>query len=420
MGLLNVDSLKPGMILEKNLVAFNGRFLLPRGAVLTSGHIQTMKVWGVVEADIQGEEGCETDNKLETEIPKEILKQAEREVKALFSGPVLRSPMKEIYSLALERRAMALKSGMEEPAPRKGSASFARGKKTGGSTVKGGITPSDLVSQELRLASLPDVYYRIMEVINSARSSASHIAEAVSKDTSLVARLLKLVNSAFYGFPSKIDTVPRAVAIIGTKELSTLALGITAVQYFNNIPPDFVDMKNFWTHSVACGVYARLLASEKVGVSEERLFVAGLLHDLGKLVIFRQIPFSAREAMELSEEKGIPVWQAEREVMGFDHSHVGALLLREWRIPAHLEAAVRFHHSPLPSSYSMESSLLNVADSLAIAMGAGKSGSAVVPEIDVETWAATALSGGVFQPVVRQGDRQIGDITAAFLGNNGV
>ena len=106
--------------------------------------------------------------------------------------------------------------------------------------------------------------------------------------------------------------------------------------------------------------------------------------------------------------------------MGFDHSHVGALLLREWRIPAHLEAAVRFHHSPLPSSYSMESSLLNVADSLAIAMGAGKSGSAVVPEIDVETWAATALSGGVFQPVVRQGDRQIGDITAAFLGNNGV
>ena len=352
-----------------------------------------MKVWGVVER-IFREKRLRNGQQTGAEIPKEILKQAEREVKALYSGPVLRSPMKEIYSLALERRAMALKSGMEEPAPRKGSASFARGKKTGGSRVKGGITPSDLVSQELRLASLPDVYYRIMEVINSARSSASHIAEAVSKDTSLVARLLKLVNSAFYGFPSKIDTVPRAVAIIGTKELSTLALGITAVQYFNNIPPDFVDMKNFWTHSVACGVYARLLASEKVGVSEERLFVAGLLHDLGKLVIFRQIPFSAREAMELSEEKGIPVWQAEREVMGFDHSHVGALLLREWRIPAHLEAAVRFHHSPLPSSYSMESSLLNVADSLAIA-GGRKERLGRCAEIDVETWAATALSGGV-------------------------
>jgi putative nucleotidyltransferase with HDIG domain len=419
VGLLNVDSLKPGMILEKNLMAFNGRFLLPGGTVLTAGHIQTMKVWGVVEADIRGEEGRETGKLLDTEIPKEVLKQAESSVKAMFPKPVVRSPMKEIYSLALERRAMALKSGKDDWDGVKTPPAFSREKK-GGGKVKGGIAPADLVSQELRLASLPDVYYRIMEVINSARSSASHIAEAVSKDTSLVARLLKLVNSAFYGFPSKIDTVPRAVAIIGTKELSTLALGITAVQYFNNIPPEFVDMKNFWTHSVACGVYARLLASEKVGVSEERLFVAGLLHDLGKLVIFRQIPFSAREAMELSEAKKIPMWQAEREVMGFDHAHVGALLLREWRIPAHLESAVRFHHSPLPSSYTMESSLLNVADSLAIAMNIGKSGSLIVPEIDDDTWAATGLSGGVFQPVVRQGDRQIGDIAAAFLGDGAV
>ena len=420
MGLLNVDSLKPGMILDKNLMAFNGRFLLPGGTVLTMGHIQTMKVWGVVEADIRGEEGRETGKMLDAEIPKEILKQAEADVKALFPKPAARSPMKEIYALALERRAVALKSGKDEAPVMKSPPTFSRDRKAGAGRVKGGITPADLVSQELRLASLPDVYYRIMEVINSARSSASHIAEAVNKDTSLVARLLKLVNSAFYGFPSKIDTVPRAVAIIGTKELSTLALGITAVQYFNHIPPEFVDMKGFWTHSVACGVYARLLASEKVGVSEERLFVAGLLHDLGKLVIFRQIPFSAREALEMSEAKKIPVWQAEREVMGFDHAQVGALLLREWRIPAHLEAAVRFHHAPLPSSYTLESSILNVADSLAIAMGIGRGGSAIVPEIDDETWAAAGLSGGVFQPVVRQGDRQIGDIAATFLGDGGI
>ncbi len=417
MGLLNVDSLQPGMILDKNLIAFNGRFLLPKGTVLTSGHIKTMKVWGVVEADIQGEEGRESGKMLEAEIPKEILKQAESAVKTLFTKPVLRTPMKEIYSLALERRAVALKSGKGGPEAIKAAREFPRDSQLRKGRIKGEITPADLVSQELKLASLPDVYYRIMEVINSARSSASHIAQAVSKDTSLVARLLKLVNSAFYGFPSKIDTVARAVAIIGTKELSTLALGITAVQYFNDIPPEFVDMKNFWTHSVACGVYARLLASEKVGISEERLFVGGLLHDLGKLVIFRQVPFSAREAMALSEEKRIPMWQAEREVMGFDHAHVGALLLREWRIPAHLEAGVRFHHSPLPSSYTLEASLINVADSLAIAMGIGRSGSAIVPEIDDETWAAAGLSGGVFQPVVRQGDRQIGDITATFLGD---
>jgi putative nucleotidyltransferase with HDIG domain len=258
-----------------------------------------------------------------------------------------------------------------------------------------------------------------MEVISSARSSASHIAETVSRDTSLLSRLLKLVNSSFYGFPSKIETVSRAVAIIGTKELSTLALGISVVQYFNGIPPEFVDMKNFWKHSVACGVYARLLASEKPGVSEERLFVAGLLHDLGKLVLYRRVPSLAREAMELSAEKRIPVCEAEREVLGFDHAQVGALLLKEWKIPVPLETAVRFHHSPSGIPSALEPSLLNVADTLAIAMGMGKSGSSVVPEIGKDSWETTGLSVGVFQPVVRQGDKQIDDITAAFLGNGG-
>jgi len=420
MGLLSVDQLKPGMILEKNLLAFNGRFLLPKGAVLTEGHIRTMKVWGVVEADIEGEVGAGADEPMVPEIPGEILRQAESSVKALFARPPLRSPMKGIYVLALERTAAALTEGRNGAAGEQPDNGFPRGKKKGtAGKIKGSLTPPDLVSRELRLASLPDVYYRIMEVINSARSSASHIAETVSRDTSLLARLLKLVNSAFYGFPSKIETVSRAVAVIGTKELSTLALGITAVQYFNDIPPEYVDMKNFWRHSVACGVYARLLASEKAGVSEERLFVGGLLHDLGKLVLYRQIPFLAREAMELSAEKRIPICEAEREVLGFDHAQVGALLLKEWKIPAPLETAVRFHHGSAGFPSALEPSLLNVADTLAIAMGMGKSGSSVVAEIEPAAWEAAGLSGGVFQPVVRQGDRQIDDITAAFLGNGG-
>ena len=420
MGLLNVDQLRPGMTLEKDLKAFNGRFLLPRGAVLTEAHIRTMKVWGVVEAEIEGAEQPSDEEKAAPIIPIEILRQAENAVKAKFSSPPTATPMKEIYGLALERAAFALSHEKEWPEGGGGNKAFSRGKiprKDG--RVKGAIAPADLVSRELTLASLPDVYYRIMEVINSARSSASHIADVVSKDTSLLARLLKLVNSAFYGFPSKIETVSRAVAIIGTRELSTLALGITAVQYFQNIPPEFIDMKGFWRHSVACGVYARLLASEKVGLSEERLFVAGLLHDVGKLVLYRQIPFSAREAMEMSMTKQIPVWQAERELLGFDHAQVGALLLREWKIGGPLETMVRFHHNPAGAAQPLEAALLSTADTLAIAMGFAKSGTFAVSAIDKETWSAVGLSAGVFSPIVRQGDRQIDDIAAAFLGDGG-
>lgn len=420
MGLLNVDQLRPGMTLEKDLKAFNGRFLLPRGAVLTETHIRTMKVWGVVEAEIEGAEQSSDEERTPLVIPNEILRQAEESVKGRFAESPTATPIKEIYGLALERTAMALSDGKEWPDRGGSHKPFSRGKsprRSGG--VKGNITPTDLVSRELTLASLPDVYYRIMEAINSARSSASHIADVVSKDTSLLARLLKLVNSAFYGFPSKIETVSRAVAIIGTRELSTLALGITAVQYFQNIPPEFANMRGFWMHSVACGVYARLLASEKVGLSEERLFVAGLLHDVGKLVLYRQIPSSAREAIELSMEERIPVWQAERELLGFDHAQVGALLLKEWKIVGPLDTMVRFHHNPMGVPQPLEAALLSTADALAIAMGFGNSGTSVASDIDRDTWSEVGLSTGVFPPVVRQGDRQIDDIAAAFLGDGG-
>lgn len=420
MGLLHVDQLQAGMVLEKNLLAFNGRFLLPRGIVLTEKHIQTMKVWGVVEASVEGDLPAEPLKDAAASMPPEVVQEAGRSLETLFPSTPSTSPMKDFYSVAMERTTAAL---MRDRSQRGAQAQQPRSpaRRLSSNIPNLSVTASDLVSRELQLASLPDVYYRIMEVINSTRSSASHIAEAVGKDTSLLSRLLRLVNSAFYGFPSKIETVTRAVAIVGTRELSTLALGVAAVQYFNDIPSEYVDMKSFWRHSVACacGVYARLMASEKIGVSEERLFVSGLLHDLGKLVLFRQVPLSARNAIELALAKKIPLCEAEREILGFDHAYLGALLLREWKIPSPLENAVRFHHSPLSSSSPLDPALLASADALAMATGFSGSGSVVMPQISPEIWAETGLSAAVFQPVILQGGRQIEDITNAFLGNGG-
>lgn len=414
MGLLSVDQLKTGMVLENNLVAFNGRCLLPKGAVLTEKHLQTMKIWDVIEADIEGEASSNPVYEVSPDIPPGVFREAERSVQGLFSSLPVESPMKEMYAIALARTAEVFRDGAVHPFPDVLSPSGKQALKS--AKIKGTVTPADLVSRELHLVSLPDVYYRVMEVIDSARSSAAYIAEVVSKDTSLLARLLELVNSALYGFPSKIETASRAVALIGTKELSILALGIIVVQYFNDTSPELVDMKSFWRHSVACGVYARLLASEKVGVSEEHLFVAGLLHDLGKLVFYRQIPLTAKDVMELAAAEKIPFCKAESELLGFDHAQVGALLLREWKIPGSLETIVRFHHNPLASGVPLEPALLNVADGLSIAAAPGRNGSLVIPEIPPEIWGKTGLSAAVFQSVIRLGDRQIDEITATFLG----
>ncbi len=412
MALVRVDHLKTGMVLEKDLVAFNGRFLLPSGAILTEKHIQTMKIWGVAEVAVMEDENEDLTPETAPEITPEIFARAEDLLAPLFLTKPEESPMKEIYEVGLDRIvASLLRNEIPDVLP-----SFPPGRSGGKKPDTGRVlTPADLVSREVRLASLPDVYYRIMEVINSARSSASQIAETVSKDTSLLTKLLKLVNSAFYGFPSKIETVSRAVAIIGTKELSTLALGIAAVQYFTDISPEYIDMKNFWRHSIACGVYARLLASEKLGVSEERLFVAGLLHDIGKLVLFRQAPQQARQALEYAFTNRIPLVAAEREILGFDHAQLGAALLREWKIPSSLETCVRFHHSPHASQSVLEATLLSAANSLAIAALQGRSGTVVVPEISSSLWKDTGVSAAVFSTVVLQGERQIADISSSFL-----
>ncbi len=413
MALVHVDHLKAGMVLEKDLLAFNGRFLLPSGASLTEKHIQTMKIWGVAEVAVMADQNEDFSIEAAPEISPEIFARGEDLLAPLFPTKPQESPMKEMYDVGLDRIVAALLRNESPDVPRSFPSERPGGEKPDTDRV---LTPADLVSREVRLASLPDVYYRIMEVINSARSSASQIAETVSKDSSLLTKLLKLVNSAFYGFPSKVETVSRAVAIIGTKELSTLALGIAAVQYFTDISPEYLDMKDFWRHSIACGVYARLLASEKLGVSEERLFVAGLLHDIGKLVLFRQVPRQARRALEYACSNRVLLSAAEREILGFDHAQLGAALLREWKIPTALENCVRFHHAPHASQSVLEATLLSAANSLAIAALQGRSGTPLVPDISPSLWKETGVPSAVFATVVLQGERQIADITSTFLG----
>ena len=125
------------------------------------------------------------------------------------------------------------------------------------------MDPSSLVGEDTQLASLPNIFMEITDVLSDPRSSAINIANVISKDPSLSAKLLKIVNSAFYNFPSRIDTISRAVMIIGSKQLSALALGTSIIRIFQDIPSDLVNMKSFWEHSLACGIGARMIASYK-------------------------------------------------------------------------------------------------------------------------------------------------------------
>ena len=226
-------------------------------------------------------------------------------------------------------------------------------------------TPKELVSGAVRLVSLPEVCIRVNQMLEDPNVSAADLGRVISQDTGLAARLLKIVNSSFYGFPSRIETISRAVTIIGLRELRGLVLAASAIETFSRIPTDIFNMAQFWRHSVYCGVVAQLLAQRCHVLHSERLFVAGLLHDIGKLIICNRLPKHARVVQqELLKEIELD-FVIEKRVLGYDHTDVGGELLSEWNMPQALCDAVTFHHRPNEAKNNkIEVALVHIANSL--------------------------------------------------------
>jgi HD-like signal output (HDOD) protein len=250
--------------------------------------------------------------------------------------------------------------------------------------------PQSLIKSDIELMSLPDIYLRIERVIKDQDSSARHIAAIISQDPNLSAKLLKIVNSAFYGFKQKIDTISRAVTIVGHNQINDLVLGTSVMAFFHDIPSSLMNMNLFWEHSVACGTCARWIAGARKFPNLESFFVAGLLHDLGKLIILKNLPRQAKAVLRQVRHSDCFYYQTERELIGFDHTQVGKALAEQWKLPAGLEQAIGGHHPPWSLPLEAEAALIFVADNLANALGCGSSGERLVsPQL---TYAVDLLS----------------------------
>lgn len=414
MGWVGVECLEEGMILGADLVTSDGRFLLPQGMVLQDRHIKTGKAWGVRRVDILGLDQDQANAARVNEIGPEYLEQSR-----LLLEPFLRCVtddhpgIREIVRVTVERAALELAAGEQPERCMEGQLPAPDHRVT--RSEDGEEAAEKLVQIQEKLVTLPAVYGRIMEVLESPYSSAFHIAELVSKDSSLSAKLLKLVNSPLYAFPSRIDSISRAVALLGTRELSSLALGLSVVSAFEGIPVATLNMKQFWKHSVSAAVYAGLIAAHARGASRERCFTGGLLHDLGWLVMLSKMPGACAQVMFLSRTQGAPLYQVEQELLGFDHAQVGGMLCRKWRLPDSLTEMIRFHHAPEQASVPLEAGIVHLANILAVAVGVGASGQGVLPSLSDSAWDLVGMSPCDIGPLVRQADRQVADILHVFL-----
>jgi HD-like signal output (HDOD) protein len=276
--------------------------------------------------------------------------------------------------------------------------------------------PNDLLRGYVEVSSLPTIFTRINEAVNNPRSSMNEIGRIISEDAGLTARLLMVVNSAFFNFPQRIDSIAKAVSIVGTQQLRDLALATSIIKLFKGIPEDLVNMENFWKHSIGVGIAARTIATFRREMNIERFFVAGILHDVGRLLMFAKIPDLSRESISHAHKNGMLLFVAEAERIGFDHSAVGRALVSNWKLPHHLEEIIAFHHKPEASTrFPIETAIVHVADIIAHAMELGTSGEKFVPPLNTAAWDKLALPISVLAPAYEQIERQYNDAAKLIL-----
>jgi putative nucleotidyltransferase with HDIG domain len=418
MGRLSIDQIKPGMLTGEDLVSANGRVLLGKGVELTEKHLRVLKMWNIMDAEIDGVSAEDAGAASASTLDPEILQEAINKTKQRFLLTDLEHPaIHELFRLCTLRQAGRIaEAGFTEAQATLECPVVYTGVGEPGVNLPH-INAANLLKDRIKLPTLPDIFVQIQDVINNPRSSGHSIANVIGKDAGLAARLLRLVNSPFYGFPSKVDTLSRAVTIVGTKQLSTLALGVTVTRMFVDIPEDLVDLKSFWRHSVACGLFARALAKHKKISNSERLFVGGLLHDIGRMVIYGYLSGHAREALLRARETPSPLHGIESQVMGCTHQAMGAALLRKWRFPLTLESMVSYHHAPMKSKQPMDSAIVHIADLVVNALEMGSSGEQLLPPLDHQAWEMIGIPASVLGPSVNQLDSQLNEIVQFFFSD---
>jgi HD-like signal output (HDOD) protein len=275
-------------------------------------------------------------------------------------------------------------------------------------------TAKSLVENVLQLISLPEIYLRLQQVIDDPDHTRDQVAEILSYDPSLSARVLRIANSSYYGFPREIESVASAVGIIGEIDLRNLVLATSVAGSMNALSYRGVNIDDFWLHSLRCGITARLIAKGIGGFSPETLFLAGILHDLGILVIYQHDATLAAAISRQIDQQHQLRDQAERELLGFDHAEVGALLLEAWGLSAELAELVRCHHQYQLAQDNKGASLM-----LALANLMAQDGPAA--DIDSDPRLAAMIGQLEISPdtlgrLVQDGGRQCDEVKNIILG----
>lgn len=279
-------------------------------------------------------------------------------------------------------------------------------------------SPETLVSSVTHLASFPDVAFRISDMLSEENSSAADFGAVIEPDPALSAALLRMANSATYGIGRSVSNVEQAVKIVGLRDVRDLAFGICAAAAFEGIPNDLISVDDFWRHSLFCAAASQDLG-RIAGISNgESLFTAGMLHDIGQLIMFNQCPELSSQALQLSleENDGLLPYLSERKVFGFDHTAVGTELARQWQLPESLQQGIQYHHEPFASGQPSDAvAAIHVANSIAVLAEVDTHDVDGAPAMDERALAQLQLEPDVIPTIVATVRESVSELLRIFV-----
>ena len=236
------------------------------------------------------------------------------------------------------------------------------------------------------LPTLPIVANTVVQITQNPNTSALDVGRAISQDQALATKVLRIANSAYYGFPRKITTITHAIVILGFAHIRNIVLTASIFDVFQSMKGSTgFDQKGLWEHSLACAVTSKLIA-KNVGVTNlEEIFICGMLHDFGKLILDSYLKEDFTRVVTLAQEKNMLLRDAEQEILNLDHAIVGAFVADRWNLAPSLIKAIRYHHTPPDADDSMRiAAIVHIADAICRAMGLGNGGDDKIPCIGKE------------------------------------
>jgi HD-like signal output (HDOD) protein len=285
------------------------------------------------------------------------------------------------------------------------------------------VDPKALVAAAVKkvsaIATLPEITTRIIKTVEDPKSTASQLHKIVAHDPALVTRILKVVNSAFYGLPGQIGSVERAIVLLGLNAVKNLAVAASLGQLFRGVKLcEGYTARDLWTHCIAVAITAREIAREMKFPYADEAFLAGLIHDIGILVSLHVQPEKLRQVCERVRKEGGDFCAVERQVYGVDHQQLGQGLAEQWKFTQPCQLVAGFHHQPhqLADGAGTLVSLVHVADTICSQQKRGFPLTAATQSIDAESIAAAGVSQAVLQSVQQRLDGLVSSAVSVLGG----